>query len=197
MKILLLLCLFPISTWAETKVLILGDSLTEGYGVTKEESFATLLETKLNKEAKLDVSIVNAGIGGATTAGGLGRLDWHLKTKVTHLMLALGSNDALRGLKPEETYKNLEAIIEKAKSRGLKILLLGAKAPPNYSAKFTQEFDAIYPKLALKYKIPLVDFILDGVAGNPKLNQADGIHPNPDGHKIIANKLFEPVKKFL
>ncbi|MFZ4714281.1 MAG: arylesterase [Bacteriovoracaceae bacterium] len=198
MKFLILLLLFiSTSLLAQTKVLILGDSLTEGFGVEKEEGFVSLLHAMLKKDGFPDIQVINAGIGGSTSASGVSRLEWHLKSKVTHLVLALGSNDALRGVTPADTEKNLKAVIEKAQAAHLKILLLGAKSPPNYSKKFTQEFDGIYPKLAQLYKIPLVPFILDGVAGNPKLNQADGIHPNPEGHKIMALKLIKPLKAFL
>jgi acyl-CoA thioesterase-1 len=184
--------------WAEHKILFLGDSLTEGYGVEKEESFPTLIEQKLKLDPKLKtLKIINAGIGGSTSASGLSRLEWHLKTNITHIIIALGSNDALRGLSPSETYKNLELVINRATKAKIKILILGAKAPPNYSKAFTNEFDGLFFKLSKKYKLPFVPFILEGVAGNPKYNQADGIHPNPQGHKIISEKLLKPIKDFL
>ena len=194
----LFFCLWTSISFADHRILFLGDSLTEGYGVMKEESFPSLLEVKLQDELKMkELKIINAGIGGATSASGLSRLEWHLKTKITHLIIALGSNDALRGLKPSETLKNLELVINRAQVAHIKILLLGAKAPPNYSKTFTNEFDGLFLKLSKKYRIPLVPFILEGVAGNPKFNQADGIHPNPTGNKIIADKLFKPIKDFL
>jgi acyl-CoA thioesterase-1 len=194
----LFFCLWTSISFADHRILFLGDSLTEGYGVMKEESFPSLLEVKLQDELKMKgLKIINAGIGGATSASGLSRLEWHLKTKITHLIIALGSNDALRGLKPSETLKNLELVINRAQAAPIKILLLGAKAPPNYSKKFTNEFDGLFLILSKKYRIPLVPFILEGVAGNPKLNQADGIHPNPTGNKIIADKLLKPIKDFL
>jgi acyl-CoA thioesterase-1 len=185
-------------SWADHRILFLGDSLTEGYGVEKEESFPSLIEQKLKQELKLnDLKIINAGIGGSTSASGLSRLEWHLKANITHIILALGSNDALRGLKPSDTFKNLELVIHRALKAKIKILILGAKAPPNYSKAFTNEFDGLFLKLSKKYKLPFVPFILEGVAGNPKYNQADGIHPNTIGHKIIADKLLKPIKDFL
>jgi acyl-CoA thioesterase-1 len=192
------LCFWTSSIFADPRILFLGDSLTEGYGVQKEESFPSLLENKLKQDLKMnDLKIINAGIGGATSASGLSRLEWHLKTKISHLIIALGSNDALRGLKPADTMKNLDLVIDRALKANVKILILGAKAPPNYSKAFTNEFDSLFLNLSKKYKLPLVPFILEGVAGNPNLNQADGIHPNPEGNKIIADKLLKPIKDFL
>lgn len=185
---------FPL--FAQTKILILGDSLTEGYGVSKAESFPTLLEAEL-KKAGLEVAITNAGIAGSTTASGVSRLKWHLKGKYTHLLLGLGSNDGLRGFKLDVTRKNLEETIKLALESKLKILILGAKMPPNYEKSYTAGFEKIYTDLSAKFKIPLMPFLLEGVAGNPKLNIEDNIHPNPEGHKIIAKNLLPYVKKLL
>lgn len=184
------------STFSETKILILGDSLTEGYGVSKAESFPTLLETQLKKDG-YQVAITNAGIAGSTTASGVSRLKWHLKGKYTHLLLGLGSNDGLRGFKLDVTRKNLEDTIKLAQEHKLKILLLGAKMPPNYEKSYTTGFERIYTDLSQRYKVLLMPFLLEGVAGNPKLNIEDNIHPNPEGHKIIAKNLLPYVKKIL
>lgn len=188
--------LFSTEIFAETKILILGDSLTEGYGVAKNESFPVLLEELLKKEGH-QVSITNAGIAGSTTASGVSRLKWHLRGKFTHLLLALGSNDGLRGFKLEVTKKNLEETLKLALDNKLKVLILGAKMPPNYAKDYTTGFEKIFSDLSKKYKVPLVPFILEGVAGNPKLNIEDNIHPNPEGHKIIAKNLLPYVKKIL
>lgn len=200
MKILWLLLLISFSTFAEEKaagkILILGDSLTEGYGIDKAESFPVLLEEMLKKEG-YKITVTNAGIAGSTTASGVSRLKWHLKGKFTHLLLALGSNDGLRGFKLEITRKNLEDTLKLALEHKLKILILGAKMPPNYAKDYTVGFEKIFSDLSTKYKVPLMPFILDGVAGNPKLNIEDNIHPNPEGHKIIAKNLLPYVKKIL
>lgn len=176
--------------------LFLGDSLTEGYGVNKDDSFPTLIYNRLKLENR-DVVVIQSGVAGATSASGVSRLKWHLKNKLTHVAIALGSNDGLRGLKVEELKKNLEEVILLAKKYNLKILLLGAKVPPNYNQQYSKDFENVYFNLAKKYSLVVVPFILDGVAGNPKLNQADGIHPNTLGHEIIAKKLYPYILKVL
>lgn len=191
-----LIFLFSLNTFADSKILILGDSLTEGYGVAKNESFPVLLEELLKKE-NYKVSITNAGIAGSTTASGVSRLKWHLRGKFTHLLLALGSNDGLRGFKLEVTKKNLEETLKLALEHKLKVLILGAKMPPNYAKDYTTGFEKIFSDLSSQYKVPLMPFVLEGVAGNPKLNIEDNIHPNPEGHKIIAKNLLPYVKKIL
>ena len=182
------------------RLLILGDSLTAGYGLPMDASFPVQLEHALNN-ACCEVLVINAGISGDTSAGGLSRLEWVLELKPDFVVLELGGNDALRGLPPEETFNNLEAIIERLKQTGIPVLLAGMQAPENMGRDFAEEFNAIYPKLAQKHEIPLYPFFLEGVALNPELNQADGIHPNESGVAEIVRrilpKLQEELKKHL
>lgn len=168
-------------------VLFFGDSLTAGYGLSPEEAFPALSEKELTKSGK-SVKVINAGSSGETSAGGLTRIDWVLRQPVDIFVLELGANDGLRGLPVEQTKKNLQAIIDqvKAKNPAVKIVITGMMVPPNMGNAYTTEFTAIFPELAKKNKATLMPFLLAGVAGDEKLNQADGIHPNSQGHKIIA-----------
>jgi acyl-CoA thioesterase-1 len=151
------------------------------------------LQGKL-KAAGLDARIINAGVSGDTSAGGLSRLDWSLADHPDAAIVEIGSNDALRGIPPAQTEKNLSAILGKLKAQHLPILLLGMMAPRNLGPEYTRAFDAIYPKLAKQYGAMLYPFMLEGVALNPKLNQADGLHPNAAGAKIVADRIFPYVK---
>lgn len=178
------------STNSSKRVLFLGDSLTEGYGVEREEAFPSLIKQRLEKDGKT-LDFVNASISGSTSASALSRLKWQLRKKPDILFLALGSNDGLRGLKVEDTQKNLSGCIELAQSHGIKVVLAGFKVPPNYGGDYFQSFENMFPALKEKYQISLVPFLLDGVAGNKDLNQSDGIHPNEEGHRIIAD-LVQP-----
>jgi acyl-CoA thioesterase-1 len=180
-------------------ILFFGDSLTAGYGLSPEEAFPALIEKQLNKTGPR-VKVVNAGLSGETSAGGLGRIDWIMRQPIDVFVLELGANDGLRGLPVAQTISNLQAIIDKVKARqpDVKIVLAGMMVPPNMGPKYANDFKSIYPDLAKKNKATLIPFILDGVAGDEKLNQADGIHPNVEGHQIIANnliKVFEPLIK--
>lgn len=175
------------------KLLILGDSLTEGYGIDKEDAFPALVAKKL-QNAGIKVEVINAGISGSTTASGVKRLNWHLKAKPTHLLLALGANDGLRGVKIEETRSNLEQIIDLAQKNQITTFLAGMKLPPNYGTPYTKDFENMFIQLAENKKIPLLPFLLEGVAGEKDLNQLDGIHPNKKGHEIISQKVFEFLK---
>lgn len=179
-------------------ILFFGDSLTAGYGLSPEDAFPALLETELNKSVK-KVKVVNAGLSGETSAGGLSRIDWILRQPVDVFVLELGANDGLRGLPIEQTRKNLQSIIDKVTSKypNCKIVLAGMMVPPNMGKQYSDEFKNIYPDLASKNKATLISFILEGVAGNEKLNQADGIHPNVEGHKIIANNLKPVFEKLI
>lgn len=191
MNVLLFILLTLPVLWSKT-VLVMGDSLTEGYHLAKEEAYPFLLEADLRKTHP-DLKIINGGISGSTTASAMKRLDWYLKARPEIMLLALGANDGLRGMKVEETRKNLEKVIRKARDRGITVVLGGMKLPPNYGKAYTDSFNAIFPALAREHKLLFIPFILEGVAGNPKLNLPDGIHPNPEGHKVIART----VKKFL
>jgi len=171
------------------RLLVLGDSLSAGYGLKPEDSFPSRLEEALDV-AGYGVHVINAGVSGDTTAGGLSRLEWALVDKPHIVLVELGGNDALRGLPPAETYANLESIIVKLKKNGVRVILAGMQAPRNLGKDYTLEFDAIYPRLAGQYDVPLYPFFLDGVALDPVLNQPDGIHPNPAGVKVIVKKIL-------
>lgn len=179
-------------------ILFFGDSLTAGYGLSPEEAFPALLEKELNKSEK-KVKVVNAGLSGETSAGGLSRIDWILRQSVDIFVLELGANDGLRGLPLDQTLKNLQSIIDKVKAKypQCKIVLAGMMVPPNMGKQYTDSFKNIYPDLAKKNNATLISFLLEGVAGNEKLNQADGIHPNTEGHKIIATNLKGVFEKLI
>ena len=177
------------------EVVFLGDSLAAGLGLSSELSFPALIQQRIDT-AGLDYTVVNAGVSGDTSAGGLRRLEWALQGEPRVLVVALGGNDGLRGLDPEELKKNLAAIIERAQRTGLSVILAGMEAPPNNGPDYTAQFRQVYPDLARAYKVPLIPFLLDGVAGDPALNQADGIHPNPEGARRVADtvwKVLEPA----
>lgn len=180
-------------------ILFFGDSLTAGYGLSTEEAFPALLEKELNKTSQ-EVKVTNAGLSGETSAGGLSRIDWVLRQPVDIFVLELGANDGLRGLPLDQTRKNLQAIIDKVKTKhpNVKLVLAGMMVPPNLGKEYTSEFRDIYPDLAAKNKGTLIPFLLEGVAGDEKLNQPDGIHPNVEGHKIVArnlSKILGPLVK--
>jgi acyl-CoA thioesterase-1 len=183
------------AAWADTphRVLILGDSLTEGYGVAKDDAFPSILQDELKNDGHPQTQIINAGISGSTSSSGPSRFKWSLRSKPDILVLALGGNDGLRGLKPDEMKKNLKAVIELAKQNGVRVLLLGMKAPPNLGRAYTHSFEKVFTELSKEEKVPLMPFMLDGIAGDPSLNQSDGIHPNEKGHKRLAHD----IKKFL
>lgn len=171
------------------KILILGDSLTEGLGVEKEDAFPALLDGRLGKW-KDGYQVINGGSSGSTSASGVRRLKWYAKSQPDIVLLALGSNDGLRGVKVEETRKNVEAALLFCREKHWQVVLAGLKVPPNYGAEYAGAFERIYPDLAAKYKLPMAGFLLEGVAGEAGMNQADGIHPNERGHQRIADNLF-------
>jgi acyl-CoA thioesterase-1 len=181
---------------ATVKILGLGTSLTQGLGVPPGFDLTAVLETRL-RASGLDVKFINAGVSGDTSAGGLARLDWSLADHPQAAIIELGSNDALRGLAPAETEKNLAAILIRLKGAHVAVLLTGMKAPRNLGPEYDAQFDAIYPRLAKRFDVLFYPFILDGVAADPKLNQADGIHPNPAGVKIIADRMLPYVKRLV
>jgi len=174
----------------------MGTSLTQGYGLPPGTEFTTQLQIAL-KSAGIGATIENAGVSGDTSADGLSRLDWSLADHPDAVILELGSNDMLRGLAPSETDKNLRAILDKLKADHIKVLLTGMHAQRNLGAEYVKEFDAIYPRLAQDYHVLFYPFFLDGVALNPKLNQADGMHPNPAGVKVIVARILPFVKKLV
>jgi acyl-CoA thioesterase-1 len=195
-SVFILLSLFSVSAFATKKLVFIGDSLTEGYGVDKDAAFPALIEAQLKSE-KRDWSVVNAGISGSTSASAPARMKWVLKSHPDLIVLALGANDALRGLKVQETQKNLAQALELAKLEKVKVVVAGMLAPPNYGKQYTKEFAEIYPYLALQSGAKLLPFLLEGVAGHPDLNQTDGIHPNEKGHRIVATLVYNSIKEFL
>ena len=178
-------------------ILFLGDSLTEGLGVTKEDAFPKLVETMIQTELKKDVTVINGGVSGSTTSDGLDRLKWYIKKKPSIVFLALGANDGLRGFDLKQSQENLEEIIKYAQESNAKVLLAGMLIPPNYGPKYSENFRKMYEQLKDKYKLKSMPFLLEGVAGDKELNQRDGIHPNEQGHKIIAKNVFEFIKEEL
>ena len=181
---------------APVKILALGSSLTQGYGLPPGTEFTVQLQVAL-KHAGIDAQVTNAGVSGDTSAGGLARLDWSLADHPDAVILEMGSNDMLRGISPGVTEKNLRAVLDKLKAAHVKVLLTGMHAQRNLGAEYVQQFDAIYPRLAKEYDVLFYPFFLDGVALNPKLNQADGMHPNPAGVKMVVTRMLPLVKKLV
>ena len=176
------------------KVVVLGDSLTAGLGLAQSEAYPALVEAKL-RAAGYDWDVVNAGVSGDTSAAGRARADWALdQPNVRILILELGANDGLRGLPVSEMKKNLGAIIERAQGRHAAVLLAGMEAPPNFGPDYTVSFRQAYRDLAKQYNVTLLPFLLDKVAGNASLNQGDGIHPNVEGARIVADNVWMVLK---
>jgi acyl-CoA thioesterase I len=180
------------------RIVFFGDSLTAAYGLSKKDGYPGLIQNKIDS-LKLNYSVVNAGLTGETTAGGLRRINWLLSKPVDIFVLALGGNDALRGISTESTKSNLNKIISivQEKNPSVKIVLTGMKAPPNMGKSYALEFEEIYTDLAKKHSIPFVPFLLKDVGGISNLNLADGIHPNQDGHKIISETIWKILKDLL
>lgn len=179
------------------RVLCLGDSLTEGYGLSKEAAWPAVLQGLLRAKGRSNVALVNAGVSGSTSASGLSRLKWHLKSKPTILVLALGANDGLRGVPVAETQKNLATIIKFAQQNGMKVLLAGMRMPPNYGKTYTADYEKMFRTLATDYKTAFMPFILEGVVADPALNLGDGIHPNAAGYHKIAENLLPYIESLL
>ncbi|HTR85780.1 MAG TPA: arylesterase [Reyranella sp.] len=193
------LLLFISAAHAQTapiKLAILGDSLTAGYGLHPEEAYPAKLQAALKAEGR-DVTILNQGVSGDTSAGGLDRVDWMLGDKPDIVMIELGANDALRGTDPAVTERTIAEIIEKLQAAHVTVWLAGMMAPRNLGPQYVEAFDGLYKRLADKYKVPLYPFLLDGVAQDAALNQADGIHPNVKGAAIVAQRLLPFVNKNL
>ena len=178
------------------RIVAFGDSLTAGLGVATEDTYPARLQRRLDEQG-LRYRVINAGVSGDTTAGGLRRVEWVLKSHPDMVILELGGNDGLRGLNVQETKANLERIIQRCREASVTVVLAGMKLPPNYGADYTKAFEAIYPALAKRYRVPLIPFFLDGVAGSASLNQADGIHPTSEGYRIITEKVLEQITPLL
>ncbi|MCB0392237.1 MAG: arylesterase [Bdellovibrionales bacterium] len=196
---LLSLCLFfNVSLGSQDKkIYILGDSLTEGYGVASDKAFPAKLQKIINQKYPQKYRVIGAGISGSTTASGLKRLQWIIKSKPFLVVLALGANDGLRGFPVASTKENLGTMIEFLKNQSIHILLAGMKVPPNYGKEYSQQFDSMWRELQHKYKVKLMPFLLKDVAGEKDMNQEDGIHPNEKGHEKIADNLFNEMMEFL
>ena len=180
-----------INASAIEKVILFGDSLMAGYGLPKEQHLSLVLESNLVRSG-LNIKVINGSVSGSTSSGGLNRAEWSLSEPgIDLIILGLGANDMLRGIQPDETEKNLEEIINIAKTKKINIILAGMVAPDTHGKKYKEDFDGIYPKLSKKYNLTLIPFLLEGVALNPSLNQQDGIHPNEDG----TIKVSETIKK--
>jgi acyl-CoA thioesterase-1 len=174
---------------AERVIVTLGDSLTAGLGVARDEAYPALLEARLRREG-YDYRVVNAGVSGDTSAGGLRRVDWVLRAKPDVVIVALGANDGLRALPVDALRGNLERIVTRLRAAGARVLLAGMRVPPNYGGDYARMFAAVFPSVAKRTGAALAPFLLDGVAGNPRLNQPDGIHPTAEGQRVIADRLW-------
>jgi acyl-CoA thioesterase I len=178
-----------------TRIVFLGDSLTDGYGVARDKAYPALIEKKLKASGNSQVQVINSSVSGATSASTMSRVKWLLKDKPRILVLALGANDGLRGLKVAQTKANLSQGIQLAKNSGIEVVLAGMKMPPNYGAQYSTEFANMFSALAKQHEIQLIPFLLEGVGGEPALNQADGIHPNEKGQEIIAAVVYPYIIK--
>jgi acyl-CoA thioesterase-1 len=177
-------------------ILDFGDSLTAGYGLPESQAFPARLEAWLRRQGTA-VQVVNAGVSGDTTAGGLARLDWSLADRPDLVILALGANDALRGIDPATVRANLDKMMRKIEAAGAKLLLLGMRAPPNWGEPYRRAFDRIFPELAQAHQVLFYPFILEGVAMQPELNQADGLHPNARGVAVMVGRVGPVVARAL
>lgn len=199
LTIILALGLAAWSGAAETKTMVFfGDSLTAGYGVDPDEAYPALIQKKID-EAGLPWRVVNAGLSGETTAGGLRRLDWILRQKVDIFIIELGGNDGLRGIAPTLTRSNLDRMIERIRQQypDVKVVIAGMMLPTNMGPEHTRDFAAIFPDIARTSGAVLIPFLLDRVGGEPSLNLPDGIHPTPEGHKIVADTVWRTLQPLL
>jgi acyl-CoA thioesterase-1 len=181
---------------AERVIVALGDSLTAGLGVAADEAYPARLQARLTREGYA-YRVVNAGVSGDTTAGGLRRVDWILRAKPEIVIVALGANDGLRAQSPQAMRENLTAIIKRLQAAGARVLLAGMRLPPNYGAEYTKEFQAVFPDVARSTAVAFMPFLLDGVAADPRLNQPDGIHPTAAGQQVIADRLWPYLRHLL
>ena len=178
------------------RIVALGDSLTAGLGIPREDAYPAVLQRKL-REAGIALEVVNAGVSGDTTADGLRRANWALEGDVRLMILALGANDGLRGLPPAQMKSNLQSIIHRARQRAIPVLLVGMEAPPNYGEQYASAFRQIFQDLARENKVTFVPFLLEGIAGVPNFNQSDGIHPTSAGAARIADHLWPAVETMI
>jgi acyl-CoA thioesterase-1 len=200
LKVALALATMPCASAATAnhacRIAVLGDSLTAAHGLAVEEGFPAQLERRL-RDAGHDCVVLDAGVGGDTTAGGLARLDWTLADRPSHVIVELGGNDGLRALPPEQMEQNLDAIVGRLRAAGVAVLLAGMLAPPNLGRTYGEAFAAVFPRVAARHDVPLYPFFLDGVAGDPTLNQGDGIHPTAAGVAVIVERILPTVTDWL
>ncbi len=178
------------------KMVVLGDSLSAGFGLSGTAAFPARLQKALQSKG-MEVDIINAGVSGDTTSGGRDRLDWSVPKGTEAVILELGANDALRGVDPKVTRSALTDILTRLKARGIAVLLCGMVAPPNYGSDYAARFNAIYPDLAASFGVPLYPFFLEGVAAEARFNQADGLHPTAEGIDVIVKNILPTVEAFL
>lgn len=177
------------------RVVFLGDSLTDGYGVDPQSTYPLLIESRLRAAGFAGVEVINASISGSTSASALARLKWQMKEPIDALVLALGANDGLRGLKLAKTEENLSAVIRHAQDSGVRVILAGMKLPPNYGGAYVSDFENLFKKLSKKHGTDLIPFLLEGVGGEPEMNQEDGIHPNEKGHRKMADTVYPHIAR--
>ena len=193
----MLLVLATCPAWAADRVIVvLGDSLTAGLGVAPDEAYPALLEAQLRREG-YDYRVINAGVSGDTSSGGVRRIDWVLRLRPEIVIVALGANDGLRGQPLPQLHDNLAAIVQKTLRSGARVLLAGMRVPPNYGAAYTRDFAAVFPEVARRLNVPLVPFLLEGVAAEVRFNQGDGIHPNAEGQRRIADHVWPHLRPLL
>lgn len=182
---------------AAPRLLVLGDSLSAGYNIQARDAFPQKLEAALRAQG-VSIQVINAGVSGDTSAGGLTRVDWAMGQRAPEFaIVALGANDGLRGLDPEAMERNLDRILERMKAKGVKPLLAGMLAPPNMGSDYREKYAAVFPRLAAKHAVPLYPFFLEGIAAKPEFNLADGIHPNPQGVDVMVANILPAVRKLL
>jgi acyl-CoA thioesterase I len=186
----------PCAGAQERVIVAFGDSLTAGLGVPADESYPALLAVRLRAEGYA-YRVVNAGVSGDTTAGGLRRVDWALRLKPDIVILELGANDALRGQDLSAVRANLDQLVERFQSAGARVLLAGMRLPPNYGTRYGADFHRLYVEVARKYAVAFMPFFLDGVGGHARLNQPDGIHPTAEGYRIIVDRLWKYLRPLL
>jgi acyl-CoA thioesterase-1 len=187
----------PAPAAGETRVIVVfGDSLTAGFGVLPDEAFPALLEARLRREGHA-YRVVNAGVSGDTTAAALRRVDWALRARPEIVIVALGANDGLRGQSVAAMRDNLDAIVQRFRGAGARVLLAGMRVPPNYGEVYAREFAAAFADVARRHDVAFMPFLLDGVGGHARLNQADGIHPTPEGHRVIAERVWPHLRALL
>jgi len=199
--LIILLIVNFLSVWSQDSkegILFFGNSLTAGLGLEPDQAFPNLIQNKID-EMGAEYAVINAGLSGETSAGGLNRIEWVMNQTFSIFILELGANDGLRGLPLESTKSNLQGIIDKVKSKypNIRIVIAGMMVPPNMGEEYSGEFLSVYPELAKNNDAELIPFLLDGVAGNPDLNLPDGIHPNVEGHQIVAGNVWKVLKPLL